>query len=183
LAACQGDDNGGQQASETTGNVAVETTVAAATTTTRAPDAKVRDATQKHTGSDGSSANITVFRYRDREVVPSDLESEIKKQNKQTVAIEVRTCVTNNASPAEGEITLSWAPWSVGDDSGGGYEASSVYSDSLLVQPLYPNNDKPTPVGICRRGWIAFDIGRNMRPSFIEYNAGDGNILKWRIQR
>jgi hypothetical protein len=181
LVACQGDDGGQQAATTTTANVAVETT--AATTTTRAPDAKVQDATQKHVASDGSSANITVFRYRDREVVPGYVDAETKKQNKRTVAIEVRTCITKNASQAEGDITLSWGPWSVGDDSGGGYEAFSAYSDQLLVQPLYPQSDKPTPVGTCRRGWIAFDIGSNARPTFIEYNAGDGNILKWRIRR
>jgi hypothetical protein len=181
LAACQGDD-GGQQASDTTGNVAPETTVAP-TTTTRAPDAKVREGTQKYDDGTGGSANVTVFRYRDAGVLPAYAASEWKREGKRTVAIEVRTCVTGKPVDIEDEVTISWAPWSISDAGGGNYEAYSAHTDLLVVQPLYPQNDRPTPVGTCRRGWIAFDIGSTTRPTVIEYAPGIGNVLKWRIKR
>jgi hypothetical protein len=180
LAACQRDD-GGQQATATTATVPVETT--SATTTTKPPDAKRLGVTQKHTSADGSAGNVTVFRYRDDGVLPGYLEAEVRKEGKRTVAIEARICITAKSPDVEGEITLSWGPWSVGDDSGGSYEAWTSYHDSLLVQPPYPDGDKATPVGTCRRGWIPFEIARDMRPTFIEYNPGDGNILKWPIKR
>ena len=182
LVACQGQGDGGQEASDTTGNVAPETTVAP-TTTTRAPDAKVREGTQKYDDGTGGTANITVFRYRDAGLLPAYAASEWKREGKRTVGIEVRTCVTGKPAGLEDEVTVSWAPWSISDAAGGNYEAFSAQSDLLVVQPLYPQNDRPTPVGTCRRGWIAFDVGHNTRPTVIEYAPGIGNVLKWRIRR
>jgi hypothetical protein len=51
----------------------------------------------------------------------------------------------------------------------------------VTVQPLYPDG-KATPAGVCRRGWVPFEIARNARPSQIEYNTGEGSILTWPIK-
>jgi hypothetical protein len=176
LTACSG---GGKQqtASQTTATVAVETT--AATTTTAPTSAKPNlGVTQRYESSDGVYAGkITVFRYRSSSVLPTDLESQLRIQDKRSVAVELRVCVTK-AEDDDKAADVSWGSWSLCDDSGASYEAWSSWSDSLTVQPLYPDG-KATPAGVCRRGWVPFEIARSARPTFIEYNTGEGSILRW----
>jgi hypothetical protein len=111
-----------------------------------------------------------------------DLESELAKESKRSVAIEVRVCITEAPPGKDNETGVSWQPWSLGDDQGGSYEAWISYSDDVTVQPPYPD-DKITPVGECRRGWVPFEVPRNWKPDHVEYNNGTGNTLKWPIQK
>ena len=92
------------------------------------------------------------------------------------MAIEVRVCITKAPDNAG---SVSWAPWSLGDAEGRSYEAWSSYQDSVRARPLYPSDDKVTPVGTCRRSWVPFEIPRTAKPTFVEYNTGVGNVLKW----
>jgi hypothetical protein len=54
------------------------------------------------------------------------------------------------------------------------------WTGEITAKPEYPDQ-KVTPVGTCRRGWVPFQVPRKWRPDFVEYNTGDGNILKWPI--
>jgi hypothetical protein len=122
-----------------------------------------------------------VFRYRDAAAYSSDSEAALRKEEgKRSVAVEVRVCVTK--AVGEEPPYVSWYSWSLGDDSRGSFEAWSTYSDSATVQPLYPE-DKVTPVGTCRRGWLIFEITPAAKPTFVEYNTGSGNVLTWPLKR
>jgi hypothetical protein len=183
LAAC----SGGNDATEQPQAIRAETT--AATTTTVAPTTTkptglgvTQNYRYEEPGYEGgvSAGKVTVFRYRDASVLPSYLESELAKESKRSVAIEVRVCITELPPGIDGSV--SWAPWSLGDDQGASYEAWISYSDDVTVQPPYPDG-KTTPVGTCRRGWVPFEVPRNWKPDFVEYNTGEGNILKWPISK
>jgi hypothetical protein len=113
-------------------------------------------------------------------VLSADLESELKREDKRSVAVEVRVCITELPPDLDGSV--SWAPWSLGDDQGGSYEAWISWSDDVTVQPLYPN-EKVTPVGTCRRGWVPFEVPQNWRADFVEYNPGEGKVLTWPIKK
>jgi hypothetical protein len=182
LAACNGND-----AKEQPQAIPAETTVA--TTTTIAPTTTKPTglgATQNFREVDPDTGNvyagrITVFRYRDASVLPADLESDLTKEKKRSVAIEVRVCVTEAPAPPADPVTLSWTPWGLGDNAGQSYVAGLTFMDDMTVQPIYPDF-LVTPVGRCRRGWIGFEIPRNWHPDFVEYTAG-GQSLTWPIQK
>jgi hypothetical protein len=179
LAACSNSGEN-QTAAGTTATVPVETTAAPTTTATTKPPTGL-GVTQRYESSDGMYAGkITVFRYRDGSVLPGDLEAELRAEDKRSVAVEVRVCVTK-AMDDDNAADLGWSVWSLGDDSGASYEAWISWSDSVTVQPLYPDG-KATPAGVCRRGWVPFEIARNARPTLIEYNTGEGNILTWPLK-
>jgi hypothetical protein len=160
----------------------VATTTTVAPTTTKPKGLGVTQTNQyEEPGFEGGTyaSKITVFRYRDASVLPSYLESELAKESKRSVAIEVKACVTK--APPNAETSVSWSPWSLGDDQGASYEAWISYSGDETVQPSYPQ-EKITSVGTCRRGWVAFEVPRNWRPDFVEYNSGFGKVLKWPIK-
>jgi hypothetical protein len=83
--------------------------------------------------------------------------------------------------PAGQNVEIGWAPWSLGDASGGSYEAWSSYSDDLTAKPVYPDG-KVTPKGTCRRGWVPFEVAKGAKPTFVEYNTGEGNVLTWPLK-
>ena len=184
LAACNGND-----AKEQPQAIPAETTVA--TTTTVAPT------TTKPTGlgvtqtyrevdpdtGDTYAGRVTVFRYRDASIFPADSESELAKEKKRSVAIEVRVCVTESPPPPANSTNLSWLPWGLGDNAGESHSSglNTASAEEMTVQPTYPDF-LVTPVGRCRRGWIGFEIPRNWRPDFVEYTAG-GQSLTWPIQK
>lgn len=179
LAACGGSGNGGTAAPEA---VPVETTAITATTAqTATTKATGLGSTQQYESFDGAySGRITVYRYREGGLLPTDLENEVAKEGQRTVALEVRVCV-DKEDPSDPSY-VHWAPWSLGDDSGGSYEAWSSYSDNLRAQPLFPDG-KVTPPGTCRRGWVPFEVARNAKPTFVEYNTGNGDVLTWPLKR
>jgi hypothetical protein len=180
LAACSNSGDSQTATATTTPTVPVETTAATTTTATTKPPTGL-GVTQRYESSDGMFAGrITVFRYRASSVVPDYLEAELRKESKRSVAVELRVCVTK-AVDDDNAADLGWSVWSLGDDSGGSYEAWISWHDSVTVQPLYPDG-KATPAGICRRGWVPFELPRNARPSQVEYNTGEGGILTWPIK-
>jgi hypothetical protein len=77
---------------------------------------------------------------------------------------------------------VSWEPWSLGDDQGASYEELSSWSGEITALPVYPES-KITPVGTCRRGWVPFEVPRNWKPDYVEYNSGFGDVLKWPIKK
>jgi hypothetical protein len=179
VAGCSG--GGERQTTSPTAAVPVETTATTATTTATKPQTPTLGVTQQFQSTDGVyRAKITVFRYRDASVLPADLEAELRAEHKRSVAVELRVCVTKAVDP-DNAADLGWTPWSLGDDSGATYEAWSSWSDSVTVLPAYPDG-KATPAGVCRRGWVPFEIPRNARPSQVEYNTGEGSILTWPIK-
>lgn len=181
LAACSGSNGTSEQPQA----IPAETTVATTTTvapTTTAP--KGLGVTQRHSVTEPgfvggtSTADITVFRYRDGSILEPDVEADLRREGKRTVAIEVRVCIRE--VPPETESYVSWQPWSLGDDSGGSYETLSEWSGDITAQPVYPDQ-KTTPAGTCRRGWVPFEIPANYKPDFVEYNPQEGTPLKWPI--
>jgi hypothetical protein len=181
LSACSGNDDG-ERASSTTATIPVETTAATTTTTATTKPPTGLGVTQQYKSADGNYAGkITVFRYRDASVLPGYLEAELRAEDKRSVAAELRVCVTK-AVDDDNAADLGWSVWSLGDDGGASYEAWSSYSDDVTVQPLYPDG-KATPAGVCRRGWVPFEIARSARPAFIEYNTGEGAILTWPFKK
>ncbi len=185
LTACSG--TGGNRNETEASAVPVETT--AATTTTIAPTTtkpKGLGVTQvyrtEEIGYEGGTyeGKVTVFRYRDARALEPDVEAELNAQGERTVAIEARVCVTK--VPPGKEVYISWQPWSLGNDQGESYEVLSSWSGEITTKPIYPE-DKVTPVGTCRRGWIPFQIPRKWQPDFVEYNTGEGKILKWPIRK
>jgi hypothetical protein len=187
LAACSGSDGNG--ASEEPQAIPAETSVTTTTiapTTTTAPNGLGVTQTNEYEepGEEGGTyaAKITVFRYRDARALEPDVESELNSNGKRTVAIEVRVCITKAPPGKEGESYVSWEPWSLGDDQGASYEELTTYSGEITALPVYPN-DKITPVGTCRRGWVPFEVPRNYKPDFVEYNSGFGDVLKWPIKK
>jgi hypothetical protein len=184
LAACDGNEEPkqGPQA------IPAETTVATTTTiapTTTAPNGLGVTQTYREVDPDTGdtyAGRVTVFRYRDATILPADLESELAKEKKRSVAIEVRVCVTESPPPPANPTNLSWLPWGLGDDAGESHSSglNTASAEEMTVQPAYPDF-LVTPVGRCRRGWIGFEIPRNWRPDFVEYTAG-GQSLTWPIQ-
>jgi hypothetical protein len=181
LAACSSGGGESQSAASTTATIPVETTAPTTTTvpTTTSPK-QTLGVTQKYASTDGeATGNITVYRYRDAAVYGQQEATLRNDDGKRSVAIEVKVCVTKY--PENENPYVSWEPWSLGDDAGGSYEAWASYPDDSKVQPLYPQ-DKTTPVGTCRRGWVVFEVTKNAKPTFVEYNTGDGNVLKWPLK-
>ena len=182
LAACQGED-----AKEQPEAIPAETTVA--TTTTIAPTTTKPTGlgvTQSYREVDPDTGNVyagkvTVFRYRDASVMPADLESELTKKKKRSVAIEARVCVTKSPPPPADPTTISWLPWGLGDNAEESHSSEINLVDDMTLQPQYPNFIT-TPAGRCRRGWIGFEVPRVWRPDFVEYTAG-GQSLSWPIQK
>jgi hypothetical protein len=181
LAGCNG---GNGDAKEQPQAIPAETSV---TTTTIAPTTTKPTAlgvTQNYRYEDPDTGDlftgkVTVFRYRDASTLEPEVESERRRKGFRTVAVEVRICVTE--APAPG-VPLSWQPWSLGDDQGQSQEALTSWNGDITTQPTYPE-DKITPTGTCRRGWIPFEVPRTWKPDFVEYNTGQGNILKWPIKK
>jgi hypothetical protein len=164
--------------------VPVETT--AATTTTIAPTTttpKGLGVTQTHreNGDDGIwVVKVTVFRYRDARALEPDVEADLNKEGKRTVAIEVRVCMTQVPAGVS-DPYVSWEPWTLDDNQGGSYPPLSEWSGEITTTPVYPQ-DKVTPEGTCRRGWVPFQLPRTWRPDSVEYNVETGNILRWPIK-
>ena len=187
LAACSG-GNDANDANEQPQAIPAETSVTTTTvapSTTKPPALGVTQTNEyEEPGYEGetSAAKITVFRYRDASVYVPNQEQELAKEGNRSVGLEVRVCITKAPRGQEGKSYVSWAPWSLGDDQGGSYEAFGSYSDDATVQPLYPL-EKITPVGTCRRGWVVFEIPRKAQPDFVEYNSGFGDVLKWPIKK
>jgi len=182
VAACNGGDEPKEQPQAIPAETSVTTTTVAPTTTK--PNAL--GVTQKYRaeepGFEGGAyaAKVTVFRYRDASALEPDVELELRRKGKRTVAIEIRVCPTE--VPPDADSYVSWLSWSLGDNQGASYEALQSYSGEITAQPVYPQ-DKITPVGTCRRGWVPFEVPRNWKPDFVEYNTGTGNVLKWPIQK
>jgi hypothetical protein len=180
LAACNGNDGANEQPQAIPAETSVTTTTVAPTTTT--PNGLGVTQNYRYEDPDNGdvfTGKVTVFRYRDASALERDVESEQRRKGFRTVAVEVRICVTE--APAPG-VPLSWQPWSLGDEQGQSHEALTSWSGETTSQPTYPE-DKVTPAGTCRRGWIPFEVPRTWKPDFVEYNTGQGNILKWPIEK
>jgi hypothetical protein len=95
------------------------------------------------------------------------------------VAIEVRTCITENHM--NDDITLSWGPWSLYRNDGTTFTPADSFSPDVLVAPLYPQFDRPTKVGQCRKGFIPFGVPARFKPDRVEYRADVGDTLAWRL--
>ena len=170
VAACSGGDDeptGRPQAIQSETSVTT-TTVAPTTTTPNGLGVTQNYRYEDPDNSDVFTGKVTVFRYRDASALERDVESEQRRKGFRTVVVEVRICVTE--APAPG-VPLSWQPWSLGDDQGQSHEALTSWSGEITTQPTYPE-DKVTPAGTCRRGWIPFEVPRTWKPDFIEYNTG-----------
>jgi hypothetical protein len=160
----------------------VTTTTVAPTTTKPNALGVTQTYREEEPGEEGGTyvSKVTVFRYRDASALESDVEAELKRKGKRTVAIEVRVCITE--APPDMTTGVSWEPWSLGDNQGVSYEELTSYSGEITALPVYPDQ-KTTPVGTCRRGWVPFEVPRDWQPDFVEYNPGSGNILKWPIKK
>jgi hypothetical protein len=184
LAACSssgGKRNAGDQpAAVPVETTAPTTTVAPTTTQPAALGRTQRYETFAGISGDSYSGRVTVYRYRDASILSADLENELRKENKHSAAVEVRVCV--DTTPAGQPAEVSWGPWSLGDANGGSYEAWISWSDSVTVTPLYPDG-KTTPQGTCRRGWVPFELPRGAKPTFVEYNTGEGEPLTWPLSK
>jgi hypothetical protein len=180
LAGCSGNDKPEQPPQAIPAETSVTTTTVAPTTTKPNALGVTQNYRAEDPGEEGETyaAKITVFRYRDASALESDVESELVRKGKRTVAIEVRVCITE----APPDSYVAWQVWSLGDDQGASYEVLQGWSGDITAQPVYPDQ-KSTPVGTCRRGWVPFEIPRNWKPDFVEYNTGAGNILKWPIRK
>jgi hypothetical protein len=151
-------------------------TLPAPTTTTEPkPEDVTIGATQDYS-EEGYRIRFTVFRYR-------ELGVNSYRPNRRSVAVEVRATVLAAPPPDEfgfgGAPTLSWMPWTLQDAAGHTYEAEAAGDEDLT---LYPE-DKATPVGTSRRGWIPFQLPRKIKPTTIEYTPENSNSsLKWPIK-
>ena len=94
------------------------------------------------------------------------------------VAIQVRVCAVSSNIPYG--ITVSWAPWNLTSKDGDTYQPADSYSQDTLISPLYPDGDKPTAVGQCRKGWIPFAVPNNWKPDVVEYIT-DFGTLTWQL--
>jgi hypothetical protein len=151
---------------------------AAPTTTTTAPKNEVKiGTTQDYKDADGYHIRFTVFRYR-------ELGESPYRPTRRSVAVEVRATVLAAPPPDElgfgGAPRLTWMAWTLQDAAGHTYEAEASGDEDFA---LYPE-DKATPVGTSRRGWIPFQLPRNAKPTTIEYTPEDANrSLKWPIKK
>jgi hypothetical protein len=183
LAACSGNDKPEQPPQAIPAETSVTTTTVAPTTTTKPEGLGVtQNYRYEEPGEEGGTfaAKVTVFRYRDASALEPDVEADLTRKGKRTVAIEVRVCITE--APPGSDPYVAWQVWSLGDDQGQSYEVLQGWSGEITAQPVYPDQ-KSTPAGTCRRGWVPFEIPRNWKPDFVEYNTGAGNILKWPIRK
>jgi hypothetical protein len=81
-------------------------------------------------------------------------------------------CVTE--APPDEIVTVSWNPCTLGDDEGRSFEAWISWHDDVQTATTLSVRGSTYPVGTCQRGWIAFEVARNWRPDFVEYNPETG---------
>jgi hypothetical protein len=181
LAACDSGNDANEQPQAIPAETTVATTTTVAPTTTKPKGLGVTQTyREEEPGYEGGTyeLKITVFRYRDAAALEPDVESELNAKGERTVSIEVRVCLTK--VPTGQQVILTWEPWSLGDDQGQSYEELQSWSGEVTTQPTYPEQ-KATPEGTCRRGWVPLQVAQNWRPDFVEYNPGSGDILGWPI--
>jgi hypothetical protein len=102
LASCGGNNDAKEQPQAIPAETTVATTTTVAPTTTKPEGLGVTQTNEyEEPGEEGGTygANITVFRYRDASALETDVEADLTRKGKRTVAIEVRVCVTK-APPA-----------------------------------------------------------------------------------
>jgi hypothetical protein len=184
LSACS--SPGGKQAetaatsSSTTVTTAAPTTTTAAPTTTE-PTGSELGKTKALTADDGTyktRVRVGVLDYSDNATLsPADRKEFIPRPGYKYVAIEVRWCLVSTDYPDD--IAVSWEPWSLNGNDGTTIEPAGDYWPETLIQPLYPQ-DKVTPVGSCRKGWIPFPVPNKWKPDYVEYAPEDGR-LTWRL--
>ena len=141
------------------GEVEITDTLPAPTapTTTTLEDVKI-GATQDYKDADGYHIRFTVFRYRELGETPY-------RPTHRSVAVEVRGTVLAAPPPDEfgfgGAPRLSWMAWTLQDAAGRTWEAEAGGEEDF---ELYPE-DKATPVGTSRRGWIPFQLPSKAKPT------------------
>jgi hypothetical protein len=180
LAACSSPSP--KQAAAPTTATAPPTTAAPTTTATTQPQTgSERGTTKALTSDDGTyktRVRVGVLDYSDNATLsPADRKEFIPRPGYKYVAIEVRWCLVSTDYPDD--IAVSWEPWSLNGNDGTTIEPAGDYWPETLIQPLYPQ-DKVTPVGSCRKGWIPFPVPNKWKPDYVEY-APEGGRLTWRL--
>jgi hypothetical protein len=145
------------------------------TTTEPKPDDVTIGATQDYK-AEGYHIRFTVFRYR-------ELGASPYRPSRRSTAVEVKATVLAAPPPDEfgfgGAPQLTWMAWTLQDAAGHTYEAEATGDESF---ELYPE-DKATPVGTSRRGWIPFQLPAKVKVTTIEYTPENANrSLKWPIK-
>jgi hypothetical protein len=157
-------------------DIEITDTLPAPTTTTEPKPQDVAIGATQDYKDVGYHIRFTVFRYR-------ELGKNPYRPTHRNVAVEVRATVLAAPPPDEfgfgGAPRLTWMAWTLQDAAGHTYEAEATGDEDLT---LYPE-DKATPVGTSRRGWIPFQLPRKAKPTTIEYTPEDANrSLKWPIK-
>jgi hypothetical protein len=181
LAACSssGDNRAETAPTSTTVTTTAPTTTEAPTTTTEPTGSELGE-TKTLNGDDGTyqtKVRITVLDYSDNATLPADRKEFAPRPGYKYVAIQVRWCLVSTNYPDD--IAVSWEPWSLNGNDGTTIEPAGDYYPDTLIQPLYPQ-DKVTPVGTCRKGWIPFAVPNKWKPDYVEYAPEDGR-LTWRL--
>ncbi|MEV6866487.1 DUF4352 domain-containing protein [Streptosporangium subroseum] len=123
---------------------------------------------------DGDSV-LKVSAVRTRLLKP--ISKALSRPGHEYLAIDVKLCVTENASEP---VTVLSAPWmlSFAEDA---TSKALIASPSWFDVPIYPQVQTVRP-GDCVRGWIPFEIPKDSKPRTLLYQPNIGDALEWRVK-
>ena len=175
LLALSGCGTGGKDA---TARATATVTATATATVTKAP-AVPTAAHPAHMGQKISGKYVTAAVLKVDPQTPVD--PSIKDQ-KRWYSVLVKVCGMVDHDEKGKPITVSWAPWNVGDSDGARYDVTGWTGGIVYPIPTYPQDDAAQLIqGQCIKGCITFNVAPNAKISRVIYSGTGGNPVVWKV--
>jgi len=127
----------------------------------------------------GSAFTTTVTEIRNP-LPPDPASFHTPEPGKKTMAWMLKTCVSPQADPAEGDLySASEVDFSIADQAGDHYTSNvGIWVD--WPTPRYPELRSLQP-GECVRGWIGFEVPKSVHAKYLEYVPDGDHVADWVI--
>lgn len=101
---------------------------------------------------------------------------------KRWYSVLVKVCGVVNKDEKGKPVTVSWAPWNVGDSDGARYDVTGWTGGIVYPIPTYPQDDGAQLVkGQCIKGWITFNVAPTAKISRVIYSGAGGDPVVWQV--